>query len=232
MKLSINSSRARTIAGPVVFASLAPFLLALMACLKVPVGDPEKSRIDPALSGVWQVDHKTGISDEGLWIIEPWDARTWIVTILAATDDDSADEVTSVDEATATTTTDAISKLANSGLSSSREFKAWLATFSGVRFLVLEPKRVVRASAGMKPEFWFVFKVTQPTSDRLELLLVGGDDITDAKTTAKAEAILRRHARDRSLYGGTNHELQALLRVPETEYGRVEELLETLNIGD
>ena len=83
MKLSISSSRARTIAGLALFAGLAPFLLALMACLKVPVGNPERSRIDPALSGVWRADHgQSGTLLGELWIIEPWDARTWIVTTL------------------------------------------------------------------------------------------------------------------------------------------------------
>ena len=58
MKLSISGSRARTLAGIVIFAGLASFLLALMACLKVPVGDPEKSQVDPALSGVWRAEQK------------------------------------------------------------------------------------------------------------------------------------------------------------------------------
>jgi hypothetical protein len=230
MKLSISSSRARTIAGLVMFAGLAPFLLALIACLKVPVGNPERSRIDPALSGVWlEEDSQSGMLLGELWIIEPWDARTWIVTTLAAKDDDSADEA--ADEAAPTTTSDVITRLESNGLESSREYKAWLATFGGVRFLVLEPKRVVRDKAGMKPVMWTVFKVTQPTADRVKLLLVDGDEIVKAKTTAKAEAILRQHARDPALYRDSK-EPQILRRVPEAEYGRMEELLKTLNIYD
>jgi hypothetical protein len=226
MKLSIRRSRARTFAGLVLLAGLGPFLLALMACLKVPVGDPEKSRIDPALSGVWRVE-QNGKSSESLWIIEPWDARTWIVTTLDAKDDDSADEPT--DEA-ATTPRDVLALLESNGLESIDAYKAWLATFGGVRFLVLEPKRPLHDLAGEKPEFWFAFKVHKATAERVELLLAIGKNVDEAKTTAKAEAILRKHARDPALYGDGS-ESSVLLRVPETEYGRVDELLESLNIS-
>lgn len=223
MKLSISSSRARTIAGLVMLAGLGPFLLALMACLKVPVGDPEKSRIDPALSGVWRVEHN-GRSSDSLWIIEPWDARTWIVTTLDARDDESADE------SAATTPRDVLTLLESSGLESIDAHKAWLATFGGVRFLVLEPKRPLHDLAGERPEFWLALKVKKTTAERVELLLVIGKNVDEAKTTAKAEAILRKHARNPALYGDGS-ESYVLLRVPETEYGRVDELLESLNIS-
>jgi len=55
MKLSISSSRARTIAGLVMSAGLGPLLL--------------------ALSGVWRVERR-GRSSDGLWIIEPWTRGT------------------------------------------------------------------------------------------------------------------------------------------------------------
>ena len=223
MRLSISSSRARSIAGLVMLAGLGPFLLALMACLKVPVGDPEKSRIDPALSGVWRVEHN-GRSSDSLWIIEPWDARTWIVTTLDARDDESADE------SAATTPRDVLTLLESSGLEGIDAHKAWLATFGGVRFLVLEPKRPLHDLAGERPEFWLALKVKKTTAERVELLLVIGKNVDEAKTTAKAEAILRKHARNPALYGDGS-ESYVLLRVPETEYGRVDELLESLNIS-
>jgi len=223
MKLSISSSRARTIAGLAMLAGLGPFLLALMACLKVPVGDPEKSRIDPALSGVWRVEHN-GRSSDSLWIIEPWDARTWIVTTLDARDDESADE------SAATTPRDVLTLLESSGLESIDAHKAWLATFGGVRFLVLEPKSPIRDLMGEKPEFWPTFKVQPTTAGRVELRLVIGKDIDKAKTTAQAEAILRKYARDPALYDDGS-DSYVLLRVPETEYDRVDALLESLNMS-
>ena len=227
MKLSISSSRARTIAGLVLLAGLGPFLLALVACLQVPVGNPERSRIDPALSGVWRVEPQ-GTRNDALWIIEPWDARTWIVTVLDAKDDDSADD--STDEAATTTPRDVLTLLESNGLKNIDAHKAWLATFGGVRFLVLEPKRPLHDLTGEGPEFWYALKVQKQTAERVGLLLAIGKNIDEAKTTAKAEAILRKHARDPALYGDGS-ESYILLRVPETEYGRVDELLESLYIS-
>jgi hypothetical protein len=63
----------------------------------------------------------------------------------------------------------------------------------------------------------------------VELQLVGPDPFEKAKTRAEAEAILRKRARDPALYGD-GEVPQVLVRVPETEYGRVEELLKTLNM--
>lgn len=223
MNLPVSSSRARTIAGVAIFAGLGLFLLALMACLKVPVGNPEKSRIDPALSGVWRAEN-TVESSAALWIIEPWDARTWVLTALSAKEDESADD------AAATTPGDVLTRLESRGLESIDKYKAWLATFGGVRFIVLEPKKALRELSGEKPEFWFVFKVKQPTADRLELFLVDGKQILKAETTSEAERILRKRARDPALYGNGSDSL-ILSRVPVAEYSRVEEVLESLNIS-
>jgi len=223
MKLPISSSRARTIAGFAIFAGLGLFLLALMACLKVPVGNPEESRIDPALSGVWRVESMVESSD-ALWIIEPWDARTWTLTTLSAKEDESADD------AAATIPGDALTQIQSRGLERVDNYKAWLATFSGVRFIVLEPKKALRDLAGEKPEFWYVFKVKTPTADRVELFLVEGKQILNADTTSEAERILRKRARDPALYGNGSDSV-ILSRVPVSEYSRVEELLESLNIS-
>jgi hypothetical protein len=222
MKSILRGSRARTIAGLVVLAGLAPFLLALMACLEVPVGDPETSRVDPALSGVWRSESKG--ESGGLWIIEPWDARTWIVTVLWAGNDDAADEAAS------TATTEGPAQAGQAELESQGAYKAWLATFNGVRFLVLEPKQVVRETEGMNPDMWMVFKTAQPSADRLELRLVGPDLFDEVETTAEADAILAKHANDPELVSSGESDAYTLRRVPESEYGGVEEQLEALGI--
>jgi hypothetical protein len=154
------------------------------------------------------------------------------VTMLDAKDDDSADEAAdeATDEAAATTPRDVLALLESSGLESIDAYKAWLATFGGIRFLVLEPKRPLHELRGEKPELWFAFKVQKTTAERVELLLAIGKNVDEAKTTANAEAILRKHARDPALYGDGS-ESYVLLRVPETEYGRVDQLLESLNVS-
>jgi len=60
---------------------LIPIFAGLLACMPVPIGDPERSRIDPELSGVWAVlQSEDSGSDAIFYIIEPYDKRTWLVT--------------------------------------------------------------------------------------------------------------------------------------------------------
>ena len=62
-----------------------PVFLGLTGCLPtfpVPVGNPEKSRIDPHITGIWMLE------DEDLfYIFEPYDKRTWILSGLEIYED-------------------------------------------------------------------------------------------------------------------------------------------------
>jgi hypothetical protein len=68
----------RTLAGMGIAAILLPVLIGVLACLPVPIGNPEKSRIDPEMSGVW-----FDVFDETLWLIQPYDRRTYLITLYA-----------------------------------------------------------------------------------------------------------------------------------------------------
>jgi hypothetical protein len=72
--------RKRSVSGLAVGLVILPVLLGVMACfvLPVPIGNPERSRIDPAMTGVWI----TKEADDGAWVLvlEPYDKRTWLVS--------------------------------------------------------------------------------------------------------------------------------------------------------
>lgn len=76
----------RSLLGALVALAAVPVFLGLQACIPafpVPIGDPEKSRIDPELSGLW-------ISDGGsIVMLEPWDKRTWLLTAVPVEADES-----------------------------------------------------------------------------------------------------------------------------------------------
>ena len=61
----------------VTLAGVAPLVVAILsltACVKYPVGDPEKSKVDPKLSGVWcyqQADSKTPAGHARHFLQEP-----------------------------------------------------------------------------------------------------------------------------------------------------------------
>ncbi len=54
----------RSLLGGAVALLLVPFIAGLLACLPVPIGDPERSRVDIPLEGVWLDE-----SFDAVWII-------------------------------------------------------------------------------------------------------------------------------------------------------------------
>ena len=43
----------RSASGMVLMLAIIPIFAGLLACMPVPIGDPERSRIDPEITGVW-----------------------------------------------------------------------------------------------------------------------------------------------------------------------------------
>ena len=70
--------RYRSFSGALIAIFAVPVFLGLTACLPsfpVPVGNPEKSRIDPYISGIWMWE-----DEESFYVFEPYDKRTWILS--------------------------------------------------------------------------------------------------------------------------------------------------------
>jgi len=79
----------RTLLGLAIAAAMLPVLIGVLACipaLPVPIGDPNKSRIDPALTGIW-----FDVYNEHLWVIQPYDRRTYVVSLYDFDLDDCID---------------------------------------------------------------------------------------------------------------------------------------------
>jgi len=247
-RLTQGAQRWRSIAGLAIVLVLLPFVLGNDSCfvLKTPVGDPEHSRVDPSISGVWlaagEIESKKLPEYEGtLWLIEPYDARTWLVTIVsfkdagsaaapAATNGDSSQSVTSppsVDNssprgavAAPPQPVDVVRALAT--LRQERAvpgkpgvFKGWVTVLGGRRFLVLEARASPSADRGFLPPEWSVF-LAEPGSGKLLLYLidVGVEKLGEIKDRAQAEAIIARHASDEKF-----SDLQiALYPVPRAAY--------------
>ena len=69
----------RSLSGLLIALVSAPVFLALVACIPtfpVPVGNPEKSRIDPAISGMWLVPGE----EFYIYVFEPFDKRAWLLS--------------------------------------------------------------------------------------------------------------------------------------------------------
>jgi hypothetical protein len=215
----LPSAQVRSLVGLVIAAAFAPFLLVLMACLPVPIGDPEKSRIDPELSGVWLVPADRDSQGE-LWLLEPYDARTWLVSVVQT----SADKAPAQAGSAATSPAIGLARLERDDAQLQLDlFKGWLTTIKSARFLVLEPKLSVDAESGMKPTLWLAFRIALPAPETLELRLVNSEhpELKNVETTQQAESVIGRHLEDPKLYD----DARSLTRVAQSDYRRVRDLL-------
>ena len=91
MRSPLRSPRGRTIIGLTLAVLFVPVVLGITACfeLKTPIGDPHHGWADPRISGVWLSGDPLPKEHEAtLWLFEPWDDKTWLVTLL---DFDEAD---------------------------------------------------------------------------------------------------------------------------------------------
>lgn len=222
----LADGKSRTLAGLALAAAIAPFLLALTGCLPVPLGDPEKSRIDPELSGVWsfQDEKESG----GLWLMEPYDSRTWLVTSIEVEMQPSAKPT----EAAPAPAPDERMLLEQKDLvpASLQTYKAWLTPIRNVRFLILEPKIVVNADGSMAPKLWLAFAVTSKGKDTLELRSLNYEfkGLKEVRTSAEARGIIAHNLEDPKLL---EKSAVVLTRVPRDQYGRVDNWLKKLKIG-
>lgn len=161
----------------VTVAPLIVVILGLTACVKHPVGDSEKAKVDPAYSGVWVTKDASG--EGSLLFLRPYDARTYFANIF--------------------------SYRSNSGVQPTQRFncKAWLTTIGGAVFLTLEPLNCDHfAGVGDQPPY-LVAKVSLADGS-LHLHLLNGDNdaVKSASNSRELEAAIEKGVNSDALYGG------------------------------
>jgi len=100
MRNPLHSTRGRTIIGLALAALFVPILLGITACfeLKTPIGDPDDGGADPRISGAWMSGEPLPEEHSAtLWLFEPWDDKTWLLTLLQF-DEADVDEPSTSDE--------------------------------------------------------------------------------------------------------------------------------------
>ncbi len=177
----------RSVSGAVLMLAIIPVIVGLLACLPVPVGDPERSRIDPDLNGVWAL--RADGDDDGYYLFRPWDKRTWLVL--------------GVEEGQEGT------------LKPLAIYKAWLAKLGGERFMTWEMAGGMNDDDSFVPEYWFVFRLEKIDANRFQLHMLDyeyegfkdlskpegyeGDYARDMRR--KFERIIRKNVDDEDMYG-------------------------------
>jgi len=200
---SSQSSRYRSRAGLLIAMLLLPLLLGVLACMPVPIGDPEESRIDPALSGVWLTDLA---EDMPLMVFDPYDKRTWLVSWFELEEREpivsGQNGSANLDQENQAATTNELLQMNQCSVEGFILFKGWLTTIGGEHFLTLEQKTF---EPGATPEYWHVFQVKTVGGDRLQLKGVNGDfdGFEDVETTKEAEEVIRQNLENTDLFGDT-----------------------------
>lgn len=224
-----HDSGHRSSAGLLLTLMLVPVLLGVMACLPVPVGDPDKSRIDPSMSGVW-IGHLGG--DATIIVLDPYDKRTWLMSQIGldTMQDEQTESVTPPEANEPETEISPLQLLApDSGNQIKIEgiaiYKTWLTKIKGVSFMTWESKDLSETLPEMVPEYWWAFRVRWSGDDILHLdnFDYEVDGLDKVKTRKEAEKIIRRHLDDPEFFD--EDPFMTLYRVPKSDYQIVSQLL-------
>jgi len=212
--------------GPVAALLLALVLLSLLiGCLPVPVGDPAKSRVDPALSGAWRVTSDDAEAEDSqlLMVLDPYDEHSWLVTLIGLnTADGHAPTQAPFSAANAD-----LFKVGNVGV-----YKCWLTRIGGETFITWETKTLSETLPAMAPKQWWVFRVRKSADDsfymdNFDYSIDGLDKVTTSK---QAEKIIRRHVRDPGFFKVDNS--PRIERLPAGDVATLPGLLEGFGLKD
>lgn len=201
--------RSRTLLGIALFLPLAAVLLATFACLPAPVGDPDASRLDDTLTGAWQgVPKSPDNKDVGLALLQPWDARTYLVRYFAIEQKDGKED-------------------RNMAL-----FKGWLTTLGNATFLTAQPMDGLQfgpAGEGPVKRYWVVMRIDRnAAAGTLEMRMVSPEsEVLKGKETREAiEAAIKANPDDKSLYA----ESLTFKKLPKDEQLKLEDTLNKFGI--
>ena len=226
--------RSRSLSGAALMLMIIPLFAGLLACMPVPIGDPERSRVDPEITGVWAVLGDDESVDGALfYVFEQYDKRTWLVTgvlIEARADLD----LSAYDLATYEGFID-LSAAADDGTDFVHAeeiviYKVWLKKLGGEVFMTWEPK-VVLDDGIAEPDTWLVYRVQKDDRNSFRLRMVNGEaDLFDdvAKTRRAYERVVARNVSNPELYDDGSDEppsFATLVRVRDDEMEFFEDLI-------
>ncbi len=217
--------------GALTMLALLPIFAGLLACMPeyVPLGNPERARIDPNMTGMWFASSDDELIGQ-LLVFQPWDKRTWLVmsvVVEATTDADLGDlDAANYD--------DFFEMLAHPEVSDQDleigviTYKGWLAKLGGERFITMEIRGALEKSEErglLDPWFWQDMRVTSVDENEMVLHLIDTEfePLAEADKTKRAwERVVRKHAKNDELY---YDEPAVLQRVKEDDLDAAAELI-------
>ncbi len=208
------SSKYRSLSGVALMLLVIPIFAGLLACMPVPIGDPERSKIDPEMTGIWAILADSDfVYDAGFYVFEPYDKRTWLIAGISIQEGALAD----VEKYDFSTYAGYENLAKNESVSPDQYhavdvalYKAWLTKLGGEWFLTWEPKGKVDALSE-DPDEWVVFHVNKEGNNSLTLRMVNADSdpFHEIEETRRAfERVLKKHSKNPEIYGGPGDEFR------------------------
>ena len=203
------TSRTRSMVGLLTMLALLPIFAGLLACVPeyVPLGNPERARIDPEMTDVWFVSSDNELIGS-LIILQPWDKRTWLVMNVMVEATAEAD----LGDLGAATYDGFFDLLAQPDVSAEDlhigviTYKGWLAKLGGERFMTWEIRGALETSEKQRlldPWFWQDVRVSSIGENEMVLHLIDTafEPLAEADKTKRAwERVIRKHAKNDELY--------------------------------
>jgi len=232
------AQRYRSLTGLAIALLLIPALLVVMACftLPVPLGDPEKSRVDPDLSGVWIISDNEEF--DGFLVLEPWDKRSWMVALAIELSingeslQGGLDEPVNNEEQPETPTIELL-RQNRLEINEVAFYKGWLTRIKGQRFITWEPKMFTDFQEDSESEepHWWVFQIRESDENELILDVVdpSEDDREQIETRSQLEKFIRRNIDKPELY---LKDLFHFHKLGESDREAVIKLLEEFGINE
>lgn len=230
---------ARSATGVLLMLGILPILAGLLACMPeyVPLGNPDRAKIDPAMTGIW---HVTGDMEPfvGQFLyFQPWDKHTWMVTNVTFEVD--ADALgTEADEESPdydlSNYEDVIRFIEDEDVDEDNiefsviVYKGWLTKIRGHQFLMLEWRGLVNEvedKVSHEPFVWWDFRVAGLSEGRMELQLIDTtfEPLAEAPQTRRGwEKVVRKHVDNPDLY---YEDTSVLRRVDSEDIETVSELI-------
>ena len=170
--------KARLLPG-LIAALVVSIIFGLVGCLPFPLGDPEKSQIDPKLGGFWSAGEG---EDKEVVALFPFDQHTYVLEDVKFKKQDDKWQPQGPPQI----------------------FKAWLTQMKGQRFMTLEYLQQ-RLATSSDQKAYPVLRVTIE-KDGIQVRAVSSDfePMKKVKSGADVEAVISKELDNPDLYGGSD----------------------------
>jgi len=184
-----------------VFTVVCLVLLGFIGCISIPLGDPEKSKVDDKLLGAW-MSAPGSDGKQTMFTVQPWDSRTCMVSEFEFSKDSG-----------------------NIKPSGRLDWKMWIVDVKGTPFASMEMKNAQLAT-GPQTEVYASAKLVRD-GDKLTLSVVKDDVVKNANiaTSQQLYDLIAANLNSADFYGDS----LTLTKVKDDQSDEVGKVLDAFN---